>query len=226
MSNDNTLQNLMDSETGKRHPSGLFSRNLIWVIALCWSLFQLWVSSPIQFMVADMLNLDIILSDTKIRSIHLSIAIFMVYITFPAKSTSPTKYIPIIDWIFAFFASIAAAYLFLFYSDLANRAGLPSNVDIIFSSIGVISLLEAARRTMGLTISVIAIIFMLYAILGSLMPDIIAHKSNFITEVVTYQWLTTEGAYGIALGVSAGFVFLYVLFGSLLEKAGSRSFLY
>ena len=221
---EDSVQDLMEYETGRRHPDNSWVKNFVLFVACMWSVFQIWISSPLQFIVADYFSLEIILSDTKVRSLHLSIAIFLVFCTFPAFRKSPSSYIPILDWVWAFVASFSAMYLCLFYSDLAGRSGLPNTMDIVISALGVLSLLEAARRVMGITIALIATIFMSYAVFGSLMPVIISHKSNFIDELVTYQWLTTEGVYGIALGVSAGFVFLYVLFGSLLEKAGAGRF--
>ena len=91
-------------------------------------------------------------------------------------------------------------------------------------SIGIILLLEGTRRSLGLPLTIIATVFLTYTFAGPYMPSIIAHKGNSLNEVVNHQWITTEGVFGIALGVSTKFVFLFVLFGALLEKAGAGNY--
>lgn len=96
--------------------------------------------------------------------------------------------------------------------------------DFIVSVIGILVLLEATRRALGPALMIVASVFLVYTILGPYMPGIIAHKGNNLSEIVNHQWITTEGVFGIALGVSTSFVFLFVLFGSLLDKAGAGNY--
>ena len=85
-------------------------------------------------------------------------------------------------------------------------------------------LLEATRRALGPPLMVVAMVFLAYVFLGPWMPDVIAHKGASLAKAMSHQWLSTEGVFGIALGVSTSFVFLFVLFGALLEKAGAGNY--
>ena len=137
---------------------------------------------------------------------------------------SPNDRVPIQDWGLAIAGALTALYLYLNYDAIAGRVGAPNQLDFMVGTLGLIVLLEAARRSLGPALMVVASVFLVYTFLGRYMPDIIAHKGNSLSEVVNHQWITTEGVFGIALGVSTSFVFLFVLFGSLLDKAGAGSY--
>ncbi|MEL6964056.1 MAG: TRAP transporter permease, partial [Pseudomonadota bacterium] len=206
------------SDTGARSPTGSVA-TLLFAVALAWSLFQLWIASPLPFMLGFG-----VFNDTEARSIHLAFAIFLAFTAYPAFSKSPRHYIPVQDWIFALLGAFAAAYLYLFYESLSSRPGAPIAQDYVVAVIGMILLLEATRRSLGPPLAIIAIVFLTYTFLGQHMPSIIAHKGNTLGEVVNHHWVTTEGVFGIALGVSTSFVFLFVLFGSLLDKGGAGNY--
>ncbi|KKD61923.1 C4-dicarboxylate ABC transporter [Grimontia sp. AD028] len=201
------------ADTGARAPSGI-SGKILWFVPLCWSIFQLWYASP--FTVA--------LNDTEARSIHLAFAIFLAFTAYPALKNSPRDRIPVQDWIFAAAGSFAAGYLFLFYTELASRAGAPTTFDIVVAVTGMILLLEATRRALGPPLMVVALVFLLYTFAGPHMPDVIAHKGASLNKAMSHMWLTTEGVFGVALGVSTSFVFLFVLFGALLDRAGAGGY--
>jgi TRAP-type uncharacterized transport system fused permease subunit len=97
-------------------------------------------------------------------------------------------------------------------------------VDLVVSVIGILMLLEATRRALGLPMVVVAVVFLAYTFGGPYMPDLIAHKGASLSRAMSHQWLTTEGVFGVALGVSSGFIFLFVLFGSLLDRAGAGNY--
>ncbi|MEM9148141.1 MAG: TRAP transporter permease [Pseudomonadota bacterium] len=137
---------------------------------------------------------------------------------------SPTDRIPLWEWALAVIAALAALYLFTEYESIADRVGAPISQDFVVAIIGLVLLLEATGRALGPALAIVATAFLTYTFLGPLMPDIIAHKGNSLSEVVNHQWITTEGVFGIALGVSTSFVFLFVLFGSLLDKAGAGNY--
>ena len=206
------------ADTGARNPTGAVAK-LLFAVALAWSLFQLWIASPLPFMVGFG-----VFNDTEARSIHLAFAIFLAFTAYPALSSSPKDYIPIQDWIFAILGAFAAAYLYLFYESLSSRPGAPITQDYVVAVIGMLLLLEATRRSLGPPLMIIAIVFLVYTFAGQSMPSIIAHKGNTLGEVVNHHWITTEGVFGIALGVSTSFVFLFVLFGSLLDKGGAGNY--
>ncbi len=212
------LEELTAADTGARHPAGPAGR-LLFATALAWSLFQLWYASPLPFIFGVG-----VLNDTEARSIHLAFAMFLAFTAYPALRRSPRDHVPVTDWIFAIAGAFAAAYLFLFYDSIATRIGAPITQDYIVAIVGMVLLLEATRRALGPPLMVVAIVFLAYTFLGPWMPGIIAHKGNSLGEVVNHQWITTEGVFGVALGVSTSFVFLFVLFGSLLEKAGAGNY--
>jgi len=210
---------IAETDTGGRNPKGMISRNVLFFVPLCWTLFQLWYASPLPFM----LNFFVI-NDTEARAIHLAFAVFLSYTAFPTFKSSPRGYIPVQDWIIAFIAAFCAAYIYIFYAQLADRPGQPTTLDLVVAVIGLILLLEATRRALGPPLMVVATIFIIYTFAGPYMPDVIAHKGASLVKGMTHYWLTTEGVYGVALGVSTGMVFMFVLFGSLLEAAGAGNY--
>ncbi|MFT5880855.1 MAG: TRAP transporter 4TM/12TM fusion protein [Moritella sp.] len=216
---DAELQEMLaQSDTGARDPKGI-AKQILLIVPFIWALFQLWYASPLPFI----LNFGII-NDTEARSIHLAFAIFLAFTAYPAMKSSPRDHVPLTDWLFAFAGAFSAAYLFLFYNDLANRAGAPITFDIVVAVTGMLLLLEATRRSLGPPLMVVAVVFLIYTFGGQHMPDIIAHKGASLTKTMSHQWLTTEGVFGVAVGVSTSFVFLFVLFGSLLDKAGAGNY--
>ena len=129
------------------------------------------------------------------------------------------------DWILALAAAFAGAYFLLFYSELATRPGRPILQDIIVATVGIVLLLEATRRAVGMPMTILAIIFLAYIMLGRYLPDVIAHKGASLERMLSHQWLTTEGVFGVALGVSVGYIFIFVLFGALLDRAGAGNYM-
>lgn len=220
---DAELQDLVAStDTGARNPGGNVAK-LLAGVALAWSIFQLWIASPLPFMVTDIIP---VLNNTETRSIHLAFAIFLAFMAYPALKRSPRNRVPLQDWVFAIVGAGAAGYLFLFYGALSDRPGAPIQLDLWFAGIGMVALLEATRRALGPPLMIVAMVFLGYVFFGdsTVIPDAIRWKGASFAKAMGHQWLTTEGVYGIALGVSTSFVFLFVLFGSLLDKAGAGNY--
>lgn len=223
------LQELVaKTDTGGRNPRG-FPAKLIVVVAILWSLFQIYFSSPWPFQLQGFLNqhninLNVGLDDTKARSIHLAFALFLAFLSYPAFKSSPQKRIPIPDWILAFLGAFLGGYYFWFYNHISTMIGPPTMLDLAAGVLGILVLLEATRRTLGLPLAVIAVCFLIFNVVGPYLPTLIAHNSNSLSVIIKQQWLTTEGVFGVALGVSTKFVFLFVLFGALLDKAGAGSY--
>ncbi|MCY7387133.1 MAG: TRAP transporter fused permease subunit, partial [Burkholderiales bacterium] len=225
--NQALIDQVLAAESGARHPEG-FTKHLIVFLAVAWSLFQLWISSPVPFWVSaavPALQKFVMFNDTMARSIHLSFAIFLVYLAYPMWKRSPRNHVPIVDWLFAFVAAFCTSYLFTFHSELSTRPGSPTTLDIVVAFVGVVTLLEATRRCLGMPMTIMGIVFLVYMFAGQYMPDMISHKGASISRAASHQWLTTEGVFGVALGVSTSFVFLYVLFGAMLDKAGAGNYL-
>ncbi|RMH71202.1 MAG: TRAP transporter permease [Gemmatimonadetes bacterium] len=209
-----------DAEIGSRSPTGVMH----WVIfglAIGWSLFQLWIAS---FGVLDA---------TRARAIHLCFAIVLTYLVFPFRKKTATNRIPVYDYLFALIAGLGVLYIVLDYTGIQQRAGIPILREVWFGSIFILLLLEATRRSLGPALAVIASIFLLYSLAGPrgalpfltpLMPDLIAHRGYDVSRLISQMYVTTEGIFGVALGVSTQFVFLFVLFGSMLDKAGAGKY--
>ena len=209
---------MAESDTGGRNP-GPTVRRLMLGVALAWSLFQLWIASPLPFIV----NFGVF-NDTQSRSIHLAFAVFLAYLAYPAFANSRRDRVPVLDWVFALVGAFCAAYLFFFYRELSTRPGQPITQDLVVAVVGIVLLLEATRRALGLPMVIVAVVFLGYTFGGPYMPDLIAHKGASVSRAMSHQWLTTEGVFGVALGVSSGFIFLFVLFGSLLDRAGAGNY--
>jgi TRAP transporter 4TM/12TM fusion protein len=210
---------MLERETGRRKPKGL-PHALIIIVAVSWSLFQLWICSPIPY------DLGIgVFNDTATRSLHLSFAVFLAFLGFPFLRSSPSGRIPAYDWLMAFAAAFCTSYLFIFQSELVRRPGIPAPQDVAVAIAGVLLLLEATRRVMGLPMTLLAIAFLVYAFLGPYFPDLISHRGASLSRAASQFWLTQEGVFGVPIGVSTSFVFLYVLFGAMLENAGAGAYL-
>ncbi len=208
-----------EQDTGGRQLSGVLGKV---VLGLCvaWSLFQLWYASPLPFLLGKG-----ILNDTEARSLHLGIALLLGFVCFPMFRGKNRRALPWHDLVLAFVGAFAGAYFLLFYNELATRPGKPILQDIVIATAGLVCLLEATRRAVGTPMVVLAIVFLAYTMLGRYMPDIIAHKGASLERMLSHQWLTTEGVYGVALGVSCSFIFIYVLFGALLDRAGAGNYM-
>jgi len=185
---------------------------LIAAIAFSWSIYQLYVSYyPVN--------------STIVRSVHLAFAMVLAFLIYPIfKKPKLLEKITIPDYILAILGGFGAAYIAIDYVGISNRMGDFLQRDIIIGVIFTIILLEAGRRVIGIALSIVAIIFLAYDMFGQYLPDLISHKGASLTKITSQMYLTTEGIFGVPLGVSAGFVFLFVLFGALLERAGAGEY--
>ncbi|MPZ45878.1 MAG: TRAP transporter fused permease subunit [Betaproteobacteria bacterium] len=217
----NRLKQQALGELGRsgRQLSGLTGK-LVLFLCVAWALFQLWYASPLPFVIGWG-----VLNDTEARSLHLGVALFLAFLVHPARASWSRSRVPAVDWAFAFLGAFAGAYFILFYAELATRPGQPNTFDIVTASLGLVLLLEATRRAVGLPMVVLALVFLAYIMLGRYLPDVLAHKGASWERMLSHQWLTTEGVFGVALGVSAGFIFIYVLFGALLDRAGAGNYM-
>lgn len=214
------LQELVSSsDTGARNPIGSIGTFLA-AVALAWSGFQVLLASPVGHYVlpGDVIN--------NARQIHLAFAIFLAFMAYPALKSSPRHHVPLQDWIMGFTGALISLYGFFFYQKIVAAGGLADNTDKWVALIGLLLLLEGARRALGPAMAIIAIVFLAYVFFGSSdwVPDVIRWKGASLKKAMSHMWITTEGVFGIALGVSTKFVFLFVLFGALLEKAGAGNY--
>lgn len=208
---------VLEAETGGREPSNPLVAKFILYLALIWSVFQLYVSSPLVLELTPWMNSDVV------RRIHLMFAGFLAYLSYMPFKSSPKRYIPAYDWIMGIALVLSIGYVI--YSQTFDaeafemRLGTPNQFDYIASILGIVLLLEATRRSLGPPLTVVAVLALTYAYFG--MGD---YGGSSIGKIISHMWITTEGAFGIAIGVSATMVFLFVLFGSLLEQAGAGNY--
>src|SRR5690606_4793 len=159
------LQQLVaDTDSGGRAAGGVAGA-AIFAGAIGWALFQLWYASPLPF------SLGIgLLNDTEARALHLGLALFLAFLAFPASRRGMRNAVPAYDWVLAFAAAFAGAYLLLFYDQLATRPGQPTTFDIVVATVGIVLLLEATRRAVGTPMAILAMIFIGYIFLGPHLP--------------------------------------------------------
>ena len=210
--NKNLEEEIITELEGQRNFKSGASYWLIAIIAFTWSVYQLYVTYyPVN--------------STIVRSVHLAFALVLAYLIYPARKTPKSlAKISIIDYILAIVGGAGAAYIALNYVALSNRVGDYTQLDFTIGIITMIILLEGGRRVIGLALSIVAIVFLAYDYYGKYLPDLISHKGASVHKIVSQMYLTTEGVFGVPLGVSAGFVFLFVLFGALLERAGAGEY--
>ena len=219
---DEELEELVaQADTGAREPTNAVAARVLIYTAFLWSLFQLWYASPLPF-VTGILNI----ADAQARALHLGFAVFLAFLAFPALKRSPRRRIPVQDWVLAIVGAFCASYRFWFYDALATRPGLPTEFDITVSAIGLVLLLEATRRSLGPPLMAVALLFMAYTFFGNAawVPDVIKYQGASLNRAMDQYWLSDQGVFGIAIGVSTKFVFLFVLFGALLDKAGAGNY--
>ncbi len=213
-------------DTGGREPAG-WQQNLIPVVAFIWSVFQLYIASALPFDLAELAGTNLfIVTDSTARLVHLAFAGFLGAMAFPLLKSSPRNRIPWYDWLLGALIVVSCLYIVVNFSNIADRSGLPTVADLIFSSIGLIVLMISVYRALGLPLVVITGIFMIYVFFGDArwLPDVIQWKGASYGKAMWHYWMQNEGVFGVALGVSATMIFLFVLFGAILEKAGAGNY--
>ena len=208
-----------------RNLTGLHLKIVV-AIAIIWSLFQLWYASPFPFW----FNIGMF-KGLPARAIHLGFALLLAFLIFPY---SRSKKISIFDILISIIGTFCCLYIYFFYDQLVDRGGillkitLAENIiipiELIIGICGILILLEATRRVIGIPLVIIAICFLLFSYFGRYAPEIISHGGLSLKRLVGFQWFDQEAIFGIPIGVSVDFIFLFVLFGALLETAGGGKY--
>ncbi len=218
-----------EAESGPREPDWRLIRLALALICIAWSGYQLYIAyQPVNATIA--------------RAWHLAFAVFLAYLVYPSFTEarppvwiklarliglrrrtprSNRRYIPIPDAVLGLLAALAALYVWWDYEGIVMRSGLPSATDVWMGVAMLVLLLEAARRTLGAALPILAIIFIAYSFAGPYMPEFLRHRGIPLEYVINDQYLSTTGVFGVPLGVSVDYVFLFVLFGALLDRAGA-----
>lgn len=212
-------------ESGARNAAGLAGKFIL-ALACVWAIFQLYVASTIPFILTELTGANLVFNNQETRQIHLAFGLALSMLAYPLFKSSPRNRVPMYDWALAAIAASSCLYLLVFKNDIADRAGLPTTADLVFSTIGMLSLGVAVYRALGLPLVIVASVFVFYVFFGhlSFLPDAVQWKGASFGKAMWHFWMQTEGVFGVALGVSASMIFLFVLFGSLLERAGAGNY--
>lgn len=154
------------------------------------------------------------------RSIHLTFALGLIFLLYPMHKGANNNRLPIIDGILSVVSIFVGLYWFIEYDNLVQRAGMYNTLDMVVGGLAILLVLEAARRVVGLPIVIIAITFLLYALYGNYMPGFFEHRGVSLERLISHMYFTLDGILGTPLGVSATFIFLFLLFGAFLVKTG------
>lgn len=203
-----------DSESNVRKPVGFISV-IISVIAISMSFFQFYTGG---------FGLWLAL---KQRALHLAFTLALIFLLYPTTKKgvgSDKDKVPFFDILLSFIGAATSLYLIIYYKDLVFRAGLPNRIDLLMGGVTILLVLEATRRAIGPELPIVVIVFLLYAFFGPYMPGYFAHRGYSLERIIEHLYMQTEGIYGIPLGVSSSFVFLFILFGSVLNKTGMGKF--
>ncbi|MDO5032887.1 TRAP transporter permease [Corynebacterium sp.] len=158
------------------------------------------------------------------RSVHVAMILVLAFALYPPFRKADRSKIPFYDVLLMLAAFATAGYVALFYDEIVRRAGVPTTLDIVFAAILVVLVIEAARRITGWALPILAILFLLYSVFGREMPGLLRHRGYSWEKTLNFTYLTTEGIFGTAIGVAASYIFLFVLFGAVLQKSGMGKF--
>lgn len=160
----------------------------------------------------------------KHRALHVSVVLCLIFLLYPANRFANRHKLAWYDIVLAIVSLSTAVYIFVDYLEIINRGGIPNNLDVFFGVILTILVLEAARRMTGWALPILAVLFFIYALFGRAFSGIFRHRGYEWDTVINQLYVTTEGIYGTAIGVSATYIFLFILFGAVLGRSGMAQF--
>ena len=201
-----------DRESNTAHYTG-WPKKIVAAIAITFSVFQLYTA------------IFGVLDAQLQRAVHLGFGLALAYLLYPfRRAWTRDHYFHPIDIVFAVLGAATPAYLVIQYRELITRAGTVSPVDTVVGGLGILLVIEATRRVVGLPMVTVVLVFIAYAFLGPYMPGVLAHRGLTPEQLIGHLYFTTEGIFGIPLGVSSTFIFLFILFGAYLESTGLGKF--
>ncbi len=200
-----------DKESNAVQYKGFMAR-VVMIIAISFSLFQIYTA------------LFGVLDAQLQRAIHLGFGLTLVYLLFPMRRVWSRNKLHTVDVILAVLAAGAPLYIVFSYQSLVRRAGTVNALDLLVGLIGIMLVIEATRRVVGIPMVVVVLCFLAYAFIGPYLPGVLAHRGLNLDQLVAHLFFTTEGIFGIPLGVSSTFIFLFILFGAYLESTGLGRF--
>ncbi|MDO4562051.1 MAG: TRAP transporter permease [bacterium] len=158
------------------------------------------------------------------RAVHLTFAIVAVFILYPASRKSSKLKTPWYDWLLAIAAGGVTGYIIFFFNDIARRGAEPIEYEIYLGVAAILLVLEAGRRVVGNVLPCMSVIFLLYCYFGNYAPGIFQIRGYSLNRIIQHMYLTPEGIFGLALGVSATFVIVFIIFGAYLSQSGGAKF--
>lgn len=187
-----------------------FTRPAVTIAAVAMSVFILYTSltTPLVAM--------------RQRAVVLMLSLFMIFLIYPALKKR--EHISYFDVIWALLGAAVNLYVIIDFQNLVNRMGMPNQVDLILGGLCIVLVLEATRRSIGWPLPIVTAIFLLYNYFGQYIPGTFGHRGYDITRIINQMYLTTEGIFGVPIGVVVTIVFLFILFGAFLEKSGGGNF--
>ncbi len=206
----------------KEDKTGL-SAKLTYIVALAWAFFQMSTASWL------------LLDSLYVKAFHLAFALALIYLNLPTLKSElksrwdlrillAMKRVTIVDWMIGIVGVIGALYIVIDYAGISERPGMPIGRDLIFGVILIVLMLEATRRVLGPALPIICGAFIAYVFLGPYLPDVVAFKGATLSRFISQITMDTQGIYGVPLHVSATVVFLFVMFGTMLDRAGGGAF--
>ena len=227
--NKNFIQNKIQEDISPTKSLKGFHLKIVASIAILWSFFQLWYASPFPFI------LDFgVIKGLPAKAIHLGFALILAFLIFPFQKNKKLSWF---DFLIAILSALSCFYIVVFYDDLVLRAGIllisdfsilgkefKIPIEMIIGIFGIFALLEATRRVIGLPLVIVAISFFIFSYFGKYFPDIVSHAGLSLNRLVGYHWFDREAIFGIPISVSVSFIFLFVLFGALLDTAGGGKY--
>ncbi len=210
--NVDSLMEEYDKETAASRKLKGFMAIVVGVMAISMSLFHLYTAA-----------FGTLLS-VRQRSLHIILAFALGFLLYPAFKKGDKTKIAILDYLLAALSVGVFGYLFVNFQTIALRGGSVERIDIILGMLAIVLTLEVTRRVVGPELPIVATLFLIYAKFGPQMPGILAHRGFSLERIISHMYLTTEGILGIPIGVSATFVFMFILFGAFLDKTGVGKF--
>jgi len=199
-----------DRESVTRNPINKSVRWFIAALAISYSLFHLYITfNPLPELIQ--------------RAAHVSIGLALIFLLYPARQASSRQKVAWTDWIWVIASFASFFYLFKEYQAImTTRGGIPNTLDIVFSIMTVVLVVEAARRVMGWMLPILGLIFLSYPFVSHFdwMPDRLLTRPYTFSDIFGQMYLKTEGLYSSAIGASVTFIFLFILFGAFLAKSG------
>ncbi|NCD08165.1 MAG: TRAP transporter permease [Negativicutes bacterium] len=202
----------LDKESATRIFSSGTMKKLLYIIAIlvsCYHLYTAFFGPPVTL---------------KHRSLHVAMMLSMAFIMYPFSSKSSNKKVAWYDWIFVVLSCVVPFYVWTDYLGVVERAGRASDTDMLIATLLVFLVLETSRRVTGWALPILSLTFIAYGLFGRDMPGIFAHRGYDWTALSNHFFANTEGIYGTSVNVAASYIFLFILFGCVMNKCGMGQF--